>query len=117
MPGPLMRRTRRSRRRTCWRRSLAKRTSNVSDGRLKPVCTSDGSFRSSCFRMSWATCGVAVAVSASTGGRRSGYADGSESFTVRSARYAAEVVAPLGDAVRLVDDEEPDLLSAELLDQ
>ena len=78
-------------------------TANERFGRSKPVVTRTGSRSAQPRAMSRATCGVAVAVSATIAralevARRVGEAE----------VVGAEVVAPLRDAVRLVDDEQPD---------
>ena len=70
-------------------------------GRSKPRTTSAGSRMPSRSTISSRTGGEAVAVSASTGGRPIASATRAEAQVV-----GPEVVAPLADAVRLVDDEQ-----------
>ena len=87
-------------------------TANDRFGRSNPVATCTGSRSPRRCTMSAATCGVAVAVDAddrlgAEPARRVG-----EPEVVR-----AEVVPPLGHAVRLVDHEQPDLRLADALQE
>ena len=102
----------RSTSRAPWRarRRSARRRTTGWGGRSRETCTS-GSRRPSRSTISSRTGGAAVAVSARTAGGRAASATRAEAQVVRP-----EVVAPLRDAVRLVDDHQRRARASDLLE-